>query len=106
MELDLYVALHYSTSNSIMHWNSMSTFATAFYAVSAAVLDISLLNVLQIALVMVAIAAFALLFKPLLVGIARAMVLVVRPKLSRDERLADRKSTRLNSSHLGISYAV
>jgi len=69
----------------------MSTFATAFYAVSAAVLDISLLNVLQIALVMVAIAAFALLFKPLLVGIARAMVLVVRPKLSRDERLAQQE---------------
>lgn len=66
----------------------MSTFAAAFYAVSAPVLDISLLNVLQIALAMVAIGAFALLFKPLLVGIARAMVLVVRPKLSRDERLA------------------
>src|SRR5437899_9672092 len=25
---------------------------------------------------------------------------------TRDEALADRKSTRLNSSHLGISYAV
>ncbi|MFM2087331.1 MAG: hypothetical protein RLZZ237_2200 [Pseudomonadota bacterium] len=74
-----------------MHWISMSTFATAFYAVSAPVLDISLLNVLQIALAMVAIGAFALLFKPLLVGIARAMVLVVRPKLSRDERLAQQE---------------
>src|SRR5438045_7952324 len=32
-----------------------------------------------------------------------------RPAQSRDEiggRLGDRKSTRLNSSHLGISYAV
>src|SRR5438045_7130627 len=26
--------------------------------------------------------------------------------LARDERYLDRKSTRLNSSHLGISYAV
>ena len=71
-----------------MHWNSMSTFAAALYAVSAPVLEISLLNTLQIALVIVAVGAFALLFKPLLVGIARAMVLVVRPKLSREERLA------------------
>ncbi|MNU00725.1 hypothetical protein D3C72_2439310 [compost metagenome] len=36
----------------------------------------------------VAAGAFALLFKPLLVGIARATVLVVRPKLSREQRLA------------------
>lgn len=71
-----------------MHWNSMSTFASSLYAVSAPVLEISLLNTLQIALVIVAVGAFALLFKPLLVGIARAMVLVVRPKLSREERLA------------------
>ena len=66
----------------------MSTFASALYAVSAPVLEISLLNVLQIALASVAVGAVVMLFKPLLVGIARAMVLVVRPKLSREQRLA------------------
>src|ERR1039458_1682448 len=29
-----------------------------------------------------------------------------RPCVSRDRKTPDRKSTRLNSSHLGISYAV
>ena len=38
--------------------------------------------------------AFALVFKPLLVGIARALVLVVRPKLSREQRLARELATR------------
>lgn len=66
----------------------MSSFATALYAISVPTFDITLLAVVQIALVIVAVGAFALLFKPLLVGIARAMVLVVRPKLSREQRLA------------------
>ncbi|MGK5026900.1 hypothetical protein [Janthinobacterium sp. RB2R34] len=72
----------------------MSTFATALYAIPAAVLDISLIAFLQLALALVAIAAFALVFKPLLVGIARALVLVVRPKLSREQRLARELATR------------
>lgn len=66
----------------------MSTFASALYAVSVPTFDISLLAVVQVSLILVAVSAFALLFKPLLVGIARAMVLVVRPKLSREQRLA------------------
>ena len=94
MELDLYVAPHYSTAKFYNALEIMSTFATALYAMPAAVLDIPLIAVLQVALALVAIAAFALVFKPLLVGIARALVLVVRPKLSREQRLARELATR------------
>src|SRR5258705_10189426 len=43
-----------------------------------------------------------------LVGETRHRVLALRGRLGRPGRggLGDRKSTRLNSSHLGISYAV
>lgn len=88
LKLDLYVALHYSTLKFYNALEIMSTFATALYAVSAPAFDVSLLAVFQVALIVVAVGAFALLFKPLLVGIARAMVLVVRPKMSREQRLA------------------
>lgn len=94
MELDLYVALHYSTVKFYNALEIMSTFATALYAVSAPVLDIPFITVVQVLLALVAIGAFALVFKPLLVGIARALVLVVRPKLSREQRLARELATR------------
>jgi hypothetical protein len=94
MELDLYVALHYSTAKFYNALEIMSTFATALYAVSAPVLDIPFSTILQVALALLAIGAFALVFKPLLVGIARALVLVVRPKLSREQRLARALATR------------
>ena len=94
MELDLYVALHYSTGKFYNALEIMSTFATALYAVSAPVLDIPFSTILQVALALLAIGAFALVFKPLLVGIARALVLVVRPKLSREQRLARALATR------------
>jgi len=38
-----------------------------------------------------AVAALLVFFKPLLVGIARAMLLVVRPRLTKEERLARRQ---------------
>ena len=94
MELDLYVALHYSTVKFYNALEIMSTFATALYAVSAPVLDIPFITVVQVLLALIALGAFALVFKPLLVGIARALVLVVRPKLSREQRLARELATR------------
>ena len=94
MELDLYVALHYSTAKFYNALEIMSTFATALYAVSAPVLDIPFSTILQVALALLAIGVFSLVFKPLLVGIARALILVVRPKLSREQRLARALATR------------
>ena len=94
MELDLYVALHYSTAKFYNALEIMSTFATALYAVSAPVLDIPFITVVQVLLALVAAGAFVMIFRPLLVGIARAMVLVVRPKLRRYQRLALELATR------------
>ncbi|MET3130233.1 hypothetical protein AAKU55_000486 [Oxalobacteraceae bacterium GrIS 1.11] len=92
MQLDLYVALHYSdVIDSIMHWNIMSTAISLLQAVSAYALDISLLGALQILLGAIVVAALLALFKPLLVGIARAMVLLLKPHLSKEERLARRQ---------------
>lgn len=92
MKLDLYVALHYSTFiDSIMHWNIMSTVISAIQTTFAPVLDITLLSAVQILLSAVVLAAVLVLFKPLLLGVGRAAMLLVKPKLSKEERLARRQ---------------
>jgi hypothetical protein len=59
-----------------------------------------------------AVAGLLVFFKPLLVGIARALYLVVRPRLTKEERLARRHmrdaqmlQRMINSSH-GPSHAA
>ena len=59
-----------------------------------------------------AVAGLLIFFKPLLVGIARALYLVVRPRLTKDERLARRQmrdaqilQRMINASH-GPSHAA
>ncbi|MES2258897.1 MAG: hypothetical protein V4724_10280 [Pseudomonadota bacterium] len=65
----------------------MSTFISAIQALT---LDISIANAIElIAGAMLALAVL-LMFKPLLRGIGRALVLVVKPKLSKEERLQRR----------------
>jgi uncharacterized membrane protein (DUF106 family) len=92
MKLDVYVALHYSNViDSIMHWNIMSTVISAVQIALAAVLDISLVSALQIALSAVVLAALLALFRPLLVGVARAAMLALKPRLSKEQRLAKRQ---------------
>lgn len=66
----------------------MSTFISA---VQALILDISLLSALQVVIGSVSLAALLVLFKPLLRGLARAALLVVKPKLSKEERLHRRQ---------------
>lgn len=51
---------------------------------------LSLLPLVQGAAWALGIAAVALFFKPLLVGIFRAMVLVVKPRMSKDQIAAQR----------------
>lgn len=46
---------------------------------------------IQQAFVLMAVAGLFLFFKPLLVGMARALLLVLRPRLSREERAARAK---------------
>lgn len=54
---------------------------------------LSLMPLVRSAGLILAIAAVALFFKPLLVGIFRALVLVVKPRLSKDQ-LAARRNMR------------
>lgn len=65
----------------------MSTFISA---VQALTLDLSMMDAIQILLGAVLALSLLLLFKPLLRGIARALLLVVRPKLSKEQRLQRR----------------
>ena len=59
-----------------------------------------------------AVAGLLVFFRPLLVGIARAMLLVVSPRLTKEERLARRQmrdaqmlQRMINASH-GPSHAA
>ncbi|HEV7817273.1 MAG TPA: hypothetical protein VGP06_19495 [Janthinobacterium sp.] len=74
----------------------MSSIIAAIREVLAPALHISLAS----AAVALLIAALLVLFKPLLRGIAPALLLVVKPKLKKEERLARRlmrDATMLNS---------
>ena len=64
---------------------------TASFLQTAGMADFPLLPFVGSALGLVALAALVMLFRPLLTGIARAMVLVVRPRLTRDEQAARRQ---------------
>jgi hypothetical protein len=57
----------------------------------SAVQDFSLIATIQLALVACAAVGLLVLFKPLLRGCARAAMLVVKPKLSKEERLQRRQ---------------
>ena len=65
----------------------MSTFISA---VQALTLGISMIDALQILLGAALALSMLLLFKPLLRGIARALLLIVRPKLNKEQRLQRR----------------
>ena len=64
---------------------------TASFFQTAATADFAVLPFICGALALAAIAALVMLFRPLLTGIAHALVLVVRPRLSRDEMAARRQ---------------
>lgn len=57
----------------------------------SAVQDFSLIALIQLALAVALAGGLLVLFKPLLRGCARAAVLVVKPKLSKEERLQRRQ---------------
>lgn len=71
-----------------MYRNIMSTIISV---VQAAALNISVVSVLQTVFGLVLLAAVLRMFKPLLTGVGRALVLVVKPKLSKEERLQRRQ---------------
>jgi len=68
----------------------MSTILSVLHHVIGPAMGMSLLGAVEAVLVAVPLLLLLVLFKPLLRGIARALVLVVRPKLSKEQRLARR----------------
>jgi len=64
---------------------------TASFFQTALPADLPLLPFVRGALGLAALAALVMLFRPLLSGIARALVLVVRPHRTRDEIAARRQ---------------
>lgn len=71
-----------------MHWNIMSTIISAIQPAFTLLLHLSLLSMLRLALSAAAGSALLVLFKPLLLGMFRAFILVLKPKLSKEERRA------------------
>jgi hypothetical protein len=57
----------------------------------SALQDFSLFTAIKLALLIAASAGLLVLFKPLLLGCARAAVLVVKPKMTREQRLQRRQ---------------
>ncbi len=69
----------------------MSIIISTVQAVLAPVLDVSIMGAIQTLLGMTFSVAMLVLFKPLLLGIARALVLLFKPRLSKEQRLAQRQ---------------
>ncbi len=89
-----------------MHWNIVSITSTLIQTTTSA------LPLLRALFSLSAFAALIVLFKPLLRGIVRALVLLVNPRLTKDELAARRKmrdalmvQRMINSSH-GPSHAA
>lgn len=75
--------------------------------------DLSFITAILLALAAVVTVGLLVLFKPLLRGCARAAVLIVKPKLSKEERLQRRQmrdammlKRMLNTSECGASHAA
>ena len=75
--------------------------------------DFSFLAAVQLALAAVVAIGLLVLFKPLLRGCARAIVLLVKPKLTKEELLQRRQmrdammlKRMLNTSECGASHAA
>lgn len=66
----------------------MSTF---FSFVKVAVAHFSVLSAVEVLAGLGGLAALLILFQPLLRGVARALMLVVKPKLTKEERLQRRQ---------------
>ncbi|USX14543.1 hypothetical protein NHH88_01720 [Oxalobacteraceae bacterium OTU3CAMAD1] len=74
---------------------------------------LSFITAIQLALVAVVTVGLLVLFKPLLRGVARAAMLIVKPKLTKEERLQRRQmrdammlKRMLNTSECGASHAA
>jgi hypothetical protein len=74
----------------------MSLTSTLLQAASAFLSAVSFAQVVRAVFSLSALVGFVMFFRPLLVGIGRALVLAVRPRLTR-EQLAARRAAQLNA---------
>jgi hypothetical protein len=72
-----------------MHRNIVSLTANLYQTVSAS--NVQVLPLVRAMLCVSALAGLLMFFKPLLTGIFRALVLVVRPRPSKEEQTARRQ---------------
>ena len=85
---------------------------TATFLQTAAVTNFQIIPFVRGAVGLSAFAGLVMFFKPLLTGIARALVLMVRPRLTRDEQAARRQMRdaklmqRMINSSQGPSHAA
>ena len=92
--MDLYVALHYShiclflftLFHLVCNGNIVSVFATLIQTTSQFPVAAVMRGVLTVAV----LAGLALFFRPLIVGIARALLLWINPRLTREQKAARR----------------
>ena len=84
----------------------MSTFISVLQA-------LSFTSAVQLALAAVVAVGLLVLFKPLLRGVVRAVMLIVKPKLTKEERLQRRQmrdammlKRMLNTGECGASHAA
>jgi hypothetical protein len=78
---------------NILLWNFVFATSAVIHKAAAAVPLIPIWELVSCMASMAALVGLAIFFRPLLVGIARALVLVVRPRRSKDE-LAARRALR------------
>jgi hypothetical protein len=113
MELDLYAALHYSSGKQLLRIGINVSIAASLIQFSAGVFaEVSFGELARGVFGLAACLGLISFFKPLLVGILRALVLVVRPRRTKAE-LAGRRQMRdteilqsmINSSN-GPSHAA
>jgi hypothetical protein len=77
----------------------MSFAATLFQATGAIVPAVSIAQFVRGLFTLSALVGFVMFFRPLLTGIARALVLTVRPALTREERAARRSLQNAAALH-------
>jgi hypothetical protein len=80
------------------------SFSDAFFQTS--VMALSFTQVLTAMVQLILLGGLLMFFRPLLVGIARALVLVVRPRLTKDELAARRKLRNAKAAATATTVAA
>jgi hypothetical protein len=83
----------------------MSFVSSVIQVAGPLVSAVSLAQVVRGLFSMSALAGFVMMFRPLLTGIARALVLAVRPRLTQEQLVARRKRYDAASLQRGINPA-